>query len=165
MGPKGVCSTLGMGNGSPRLGFSAWAGVPWAAASARPAAPAVPCMKARRETEPRAGEERLRGEARLARHTCGEIMWLKIPCQDCHCVRRINLLLSCTLHCTVQATFDCSAEPCPRGILPPSAFQRPAKAVAPTRRVSGRLAHECGIRRATGTTYRRLYLEGVRQVF
>src|SRR5215831_11319010 len=39
------------------------------------------------------------------------------------------------------------------------------KKLWPPRGVAGRLACECGIRRATGTTYRRLYSEGVRQVF
>ena len=35
----------------------------------------------------------------------------------------------------------------------------------PQRGVAGRLARECGIRRARGTASRRLYPEGVRQVF
>src|SRR6266511_5226290 len=51
-----------------------------------------------RQLTPPSGEDVLtRGVARLTRRRCGEMMWVKIPCQDCHRVRRIDLLLSCTL--------------------------------------------------------------------
>src|SRR5215510_12834197 len=81
-----------------------------------------------RQLTPPSGEDVLtRGVARSTRHKRGEVLWLKIPCQDCQCVRRINVLLSCTLHCIARAILCCSAEPCPRVILTPSPFQRPLR--------------------------------------
>ena len=54
-------------------------------------------------------------------------MWVKIPCQDCNCVRRIDLLLSSMVYCTARVTFYYSAEPCTRVILISYPFQRPLR--------------------------------------
>jgi len=62
-------------------------------------------------------------------------MEVKIPCQDCHGVKRIDVLLSCMLHCAVPATWDGAAEPGPRGILPLTLSRGlDVKTVAPAQR-------------------------------
>jgi hypothetical protein len=49
-----------------------------------------------RRLTPRLGEDGLtRGVVRSTRLKYGEVRWVQIPCQNCHCVKRIGWLLSC----------------------------------------------------------------------